>query len=147
MGSPAVRILRYRPDTQAKANSILGLQVDILPNDVPIDPPDAEWWVAVSAEDETQCLGFGAFKVCKGMPYGYLARSGVSPASRGHGIQRKLILAREQFARRIGMTHMVSDTARFNYASSNSLIRAGYKLYDPLHRWSFDDGNYWIKRL
>ena len=50
-------------------------------------------------------------------------------------------------ARRRGMVAMVTDTHLTNHASSNSLIRSGYKLYEPGSRWALMDGLYRMKRL
>lgn len=77
---------------------------------------------------------------------GYLKRAGVLPAFRGHGLQGKLIRVRETKARRLGLTTMLTDT-KDNPASANSLIRAGYKIFEPAYRWAFQSSIYWKKDL
>lgn len=144
MGNETVRIVRVYPDSTVNENLIQSVQIDNMVSDKPVPSHEGYWWFAKKGD---LVVGFACLKVCAGMPYGYLARSGVYEQSRGEGIQQKLIYARERHARTLGLTHMVCDTSRANLASSNSLIRCGYKLYAPIEPWAFADGNYWIKRL
>jgi len=148
MASRDVRIVRCEPSNQFQLNLIASMQIDCLPGDTPIPGDEGYWWVAQKREDGRKLnIAFACLKVCAGMPYGYLARSGVYENHQGQGLQKRLIAARERYAKALGLTHMVCDTARTNYASSNSLIRCGYKLYRPIEPWAFEDGNYWIKKL
>lgn len=77
---------------------------------------------------------------------GYLKRAGVLQAYRGQGLQRKLITVRERKARKLGFNMMLTDTTD-NPPSSNSLIRAGYKIFEPAYRWAFPHSIYWRKTL
>jgi GNAT superfamily N-acetyltransferase len=77
---------------------------------------------------------------------GYLKRAGVLKAYRGNGLQKRLITVREKKARRLGLTRMVTDTTD-NPSSANSLIRAGYKIFEPEERWAFKNSIYWRKTL
>lgn len=148
MGNSAVRVLRCEAVDQSQTNILQAMQIDCLPADAPIPSHEGYWWVAQQVVDGRKLnVAFACLKVCKGMPYGYLARSGVYGPAQGMGLQKRLIRARERYARQLGLTHMVCDTARDNFASSNSLIRCGYKLYQPIQPWSFAHGNYWIKVL
>jgi GNAT superfamily N-acetyltransferase len=76
----------------------------------------------------------------------YLKRAGVLHAFRGRGLQRRMIAVREKRARREGFTTMITDTTD-NPASANSLIRAGYKIFEPADRWAFPRSIYWRKAL
>lgn len=139
-----VSIRRYRP--KADRAVLSALQATILPYDIPITvrPIDLAWvaWRGSIA------VGFAVLRpVTSDAGFGYLARAGVAEGARGHGLQRRLIRVREAAARRLGWTALVSDTSRINLASSNSLIREGYKLYAPAKKWGFKDGNYWLKWL
>lgn len=78
---------------------------------------------------------------------GYLKRAGILAKYRGRGLQRKLIKVREAQARRNGWTQMITDTAFHNVQSSNNLIRAGYRLFEPGWRWGLTTGLYWVKDL
>jgi GNAT superfamily N-acetyltransferase len=77
---------------------------------------------------------------------GYLKRAGVLRDYRGQGLQRRMITVRERKARRLGLTTMLTDTTD-NPASANSLIRAGYKIFEPAYRWAFNHSIYWKKDL
>jgi GNAT superfamily N-acetyltransferase len=77
---------------------------------------------------------------------GYLKRCGVLSCARGNGLQRKLITVRERYARRLGYTHLVSDTTNA-IASSNNLIKAGYRLFIPKDPWGPNGALYWRKEL
>lgn len=77
---------------------------------------------------------------------GYLKRAGVLKAYRGSGLQRRLITVREHKARALGLTTMLTDTTE-NPPSANSLIRAGYKIFEPTYRWAFSYSIYWRKAL
>lgn len=146
MGRSNVRVIEYHVNGQYEINLLTGAQVAILSTDAPCDPAIGHWFVAVDVASD-QTAGFAQLKVSALPGYGYLSRSGVYESHRGQGIQARLIRARERKARKLGLTHMVCDTSNNNHASSNSLIRCGYKLYEPKERWAFADGLYWIKRL
>lgn len=140
MGNRNFRILRSR-DTFL----LTTLQQTCLPSDHPLDPSQGDWWVVWEGKEP---VGFASLKPTAADPtWGYLARAGVVPAARGNGLQKRLIVVRESRARKLGMTTMVTDTANFNVASSNSLISRGYRLYRPARVWGFNDGNYWKKEL
>lgn len=140
MGSSSVRILRCRDQV-----TLIRLQQECLPNDDPLDPSKGDWWVGWKGGDP---VAFACLKPTRGDPAtGYLARAGVLPSARGQGLQKRLVKVREKRARELGMTHVVTDTANYNVASSNSLIACGYRLYRPSYVWGFPDGNYWRKEL
>lgn len=80
----------------------------------------------------------------------YLCRVAVFYSHSGRQLQRKLIRVRERWARAQGMDWMVTDTGTPNYASSNSMIACGYKLWNPPRetRWAFyPKPLYWHKKL
>lgn len=76
----------------------------------------------------------------------YLARAGVVPEFRGHGLQKRMIELRERWARKNGYRWAVTDTTD-NPASSNSLIARGYRLYEPTVAWGPTRAIYWRKKL
>jgi GNAT superfamily N-acetyltransferase len=77
---------------------------------------------------------------------GYLCRAGVLESHRGRGLQKRLIRVRERKARKLGWTHVVTDTYE-NPASANSLIKCGFRSYLPRNPWGAKGVAYWIKRL
>lgn len=110
-------------------------------------PPYDEgfWWVAYFNDDEP--VGFASVKQSTLGPHvGYFIRCGVLHEHRGKGLQQRLIRVRLTKAKRMGWTRVVTDTRR-NTSSSNNLIAAGFKLFEPQVRWAFEDGLYWTKSL
>ncbi len=119
------------------------------------DLPRGYWWLAYDkAAFETYnrltppvAVGFCGLTITPAdNTTGYLKRAGVLKAYRGNGLQRRLIAVREKKARKLGLTLMITDTTE-NAASSNSLINAGYKLFEPQYRWAFKQSLYWRKHL
>lgn len=106
-----------------------------------------DWWV-VTEDKSPEIIGFaGLTKSPYSEHFGYLKRSGVLPAHRGHGLQRRLIRVREGRARKLGWSHIITDTTD-NPASANTLIRAGYRLFRPRHPWGpLDETLYWKKTI
>ena len=104
----------------------------------------AFWWFAVD-EDEVP-VGYAGLTY---FPTGvaFLSRSGVLPGSRGHGLQRRLVAAREREARKAGVERMVTYTSVYNIHSSNNLIKCGYTLYTPAYEWGLKGACYWEKNL
>lgn len=77
---------------------------------------------------------------------GYLKRAGVLKAYRGNGLQGRMIRVRETKARKLGLHTMLTDTTE-NPPSSNALIKAGYRIFEPENRWAFTYSIYWKKDL
>lgn len=104
---------------------------------------DAEWWVV---EDHTGgSVAFGGLRTSKDELGAYLCRSGVHPLVRGQGLQRKLIKARETWARKQGLKFLTTDTVFGNYHSANNLIASGFRMFNPISPWGADDSSYWRK--
>jgi GNAT superfamily N-acetyltransferase len=114
----------------------------------PIDTDQGVWWLVFS---DMTCgpypVGYGGLKWSHTEIDGiYLCRSGVLEEHRGNGLQVRLLRARETWARKTLATVMVTDTTG-NFASANSLIKAGYRLYQPEEPWAFPNSLYWKKKL
>jgi GNAT superfamily N-acetyltransferase len=77
----------------------------------------------------------------------FLCRVGVDRAHRGHGLQKRLIRARELAARRAGIKQLVTYCVPWNEASANNLIACGYRLYRPASRWGGAGCIYFQKRI
>lgn len=102
------------------------------------------WWLAYF---EKEPIGFAGLTPSQlGFNCGYLKRSGVLVEHQGHGLQKRLIRVREAKAKKLGWKRLVTDTTD-NPASSNSLYRAGFKLFAPAYPWAFDNTLYWTKTL
>lgn len=103
------------------------------------------WWIAYCG---SLLVGFAGLADSHSAPgYGYLKRSGVLPQYRGRRLQRRLITARERWARGHGLLGLVTDTTE-NPASANSLIGRGYRIYEPKKPWTrWKQTIYWHKRF
>lgn len=71
----------------------------------------------------------------------------IGPECRGHGLQRKLLQVREQFAIACGCKLAITSTVRDNYASANNLIKSGYYLSPPLLKGYHPDDLWWRKEI
>jgi GNAT superfamily N-acetyltransferase len=107
------------------------------------DTTIGHWWIAYAGKEP---VAFAGVQSARTPDCGYLVRSGVLKAHRGHGLQVRLLRAREKQARKNGWKYLLTDTTN-NIPSSNSLIRAGFHLFEPKYRWAFDCSLYWEKEL
>lgn len=99
------------------------------------------WWVAY---DGKAPAGYCCLRESQSQPgWGYMSRAGVVEKYRGRGLQKRMIKTRLTHAKKLKMKGVVSDTAKYNVASSNSLIACGFKLYRPEWPWSFESALYW----
>jgi GNAT superfamily N-acetyltransferase len=127
------------------AETLLKVQKQTLPHDDTLDPATGLWWLAWG--EDGAVAGFASLHPSKRwLETGLLSRAGVLLHYQGHGLQKKLIRARERFARRLGWGWMISDTTD-NPASANSLISCGYRLYEPRWPYRVKETLYWRKRL
>lgn len=118
-----------RAASAADRERCIALERKILCDDDPYTSPLAMWFLA---EDDGQPIGFGAVTPLVAEPgRWFLARAGVAKSHRGLGVQRRLIRAREAYARRCGATSLTTYTSRENVRSANNLIKCGYRLYIP----------------
>jgi len=109
--------------------------------------PDFElghWWIAT--EQERSVAFAGIVPSTMGPGIGYLSRVGVIREICGHGLQRRLMRAIEQCARRSGMYCIISDTTD-NIVSANNFIRSGYVLFQPRTPWAWESSLYWRKTM
>lgn len=101
------------------------------------DLDSAAWWVGVDEHGGAQC--YAGARVWRaeydGEQAAYLHRAGVSPDARGMGLQRRLVLARLRWARDQGLPEAWTYTSHDNFASINTLIRCGFRVWSPNHWW------------
>jgi len=98
------------------ADCFLGEHLDTL-------PLGGAWWVGFDGQTPVCYAGLAR----AGKKWS-LTRAGVLASHRGHGLQRRLVRARERHARRRGATQVSSYTHAGNYPSANTLISCGYRL-------------------
>jgi len=125
-------------------DALLRLQRRALPQDEPISTKVGWWWLAMDGDDPVAFAG--SYQSSRWLDAIYLCRAGVLASHRGQGLQKRLIKAREQHARSIGMNWLITDTTD-NPASANSLIGCGFRLYEPAAPWAGPTSLYWRKRL
>ena len=122
-------------------NLLLYLQKQILPADQPYEPTRGHWWIVYAENGKP--VGFaGLVRSIKWTDTGYLCRAGVLDGFTGQGLQLRMIKARLAQAKRLGWNWCITDTTK-NPASANSLINAGFKIYNPANKWSFRNAIYW----
>jgi len=127
------------------AETLLKVQATTLPFDDALDPATGFWWLAWG--EDGAVAGFASLHPSKRwLETGLLSRAGVLLHYQGHGLQKKLIRARERHARRLGWGWMISDTTD-NPASANSLISCGYRIYEPRWPYRVNETLYWRKKL
>lgn len=103
------------------------------------------WWLVYF---EGAPVGFaGLTPMIPFASVGYLKRAYVLPAHRGRGLQRRLLLIREDKARQLGWNLLVSECAPDNIWSSRNFAKAGYEKFDPEQPWGAPDSIYWMKQL
>jgi GNAT superfamily N-acetyltransferase len=76
-----------------------------------------------------------------------LDRVGLHDCARGKGFQRKLIRLREQRAKELGYSEVVTYVSSYNIISLNNLIKAGYRAYEPPVRSAAEHFVYLKKEL
>lgn len=141
------RIRRAEPED---IDEILALDRTCFPLDTAPDTREhVAWWLVEECSGaQPVAVGYAAAQVsAQYTGVVYLSRVGVLPEARGCGLQRRLIRAREAWARRQGCTHCRTDTAPHNVASQRSLIRCGYLPFAPRIPWAGQGYIYWIRRL
>ena len=102
------------------------------------------WWWLLKANPNILC-GFAGMVPFEPFPgVGYLKRAYISPDYRGHGLQLRMIEAREEKAREIGWHLLVSETnCTF---SARNFERAGFERCEPEQPWA-GSAIYFVKRL
>lgn len=141
---PPIRLREVNGKDEEYRTILRGLQLLTLPFDAPLDTLTGHWWVAFDGDSP---VAFGGLVDSLQTPgAGYLCRAGVLPSHRGQGLQARLLKARENKARKLGMGALVTDTFD-NPHSSNNLIRAGFRLYEPPYPYGAEGTNYWLKAL
>lgn len=114
------------------------------PTDKMYLPTKGFWWIAY--KENTPAAFAGLVYTKDNKTIGYMARAGVLRAHRGNGLQKRLIEARICKAKSVNMKS-ICTTTYCNYVSSNNLIAAGFRMYDPNTPWGAEGTNYWQLKL
>lgn len=93
-----------------------------------------EWWVIIDKKEIIAYCGHSFIQFSTLNHYIYFNRAWVRKDYRGKGIQKRLIKIRMKSAKKI--THVIlTYTMIDNYASINSLISCGFKIYEPEYKY------------
>lgn len=140
-----IRCKKVNPLSSVRARETLDLlQMAVMPDDFKCEyKPQDLWWIV---ERDGLPVAYACTRPVSAH-WWYLARVGVLKEARGNGLQKKLIRLRCNAAKKAGGVAMITDTRADNYPSSNSLIACGFRLYEPVDRWAFVTGLYWMKDL
>ncbi len=106
---------------------------------------DGYWWL-VYHKGHIPVAFAGMVEMNPFSGYGYLKRCLTKPDHYGHGLQFRLMCAREAKARQLGWTHLVSECLEENTYSSANFRRAGFVQTFPEQPWA-KDSIYWLKVL
>lgn len=127
----------------SRAEVILQLDEEVFPADPRPDVSRGAWWVAWQ---DGEPVGYaGARLDAEGNCY--FPRCGVLKHARGQGLQQRFIQARLRWAREQGCQTAYTYTLIDRCPSSNSLVRAGFRLYRPEWLYVGQNVNYWRKAL
>jgi len=100
-------------------------------------------WLATDATGEA--VGFASVRPTIDHPEAaFLSRAGVLSGHRRRGLHTRLLKVRETYCEG-RFDYIWTYTASWNLASANSIIRAGYLLFDPW--WSIENNFYFKKEL
>src|SRR5579859_4595208 len=104
------------------------------------------WWLARTWE--RSIIGFaGLVPMTPFHGVGYLKRAFVVPTFRGQGLQLFFMRARENKARELGWTKLVSEVAVDNERSIANFLKAGFIQVEPEQKWGAPGSVYFVKRL
>lgn len=105
-----------------------------------------EWWVIIHKEDIIAYCGHAYVQHTPTNHYVYFTRAWVKREYRGKGLQKKLINLRLRSAKKL-TNSVITYTMIDNYASINSLISCGFRLYCPEYQYIDGDVLYFIKHI
>lgn len=109
--------------------------------------PDDEWshdeHIHWAVYFEHKVIGFASLKLIDKSRGGFLSASGVYPKHRGNNLQTRLIKTRINWAKRNGLRYLITYTTFKNYPSMVSLLKCGFKFYDPEWPWVGPDVHYY----
>lgn len=128
---------RFTIRRTANADVVFALDYKMFWDTPIVDNGHMEYWLVWN---DGKPIGY-----CATTNYGehiFMSRCGVLPEFRGHGLQKRMIRARELFH---GNKEYFTYVSLRNPASINSLISCGYKAYAPQRRYAGDEFIYLIK--
>lgn len=102
------------------------------------------WWLVLHG---AEVVAFAGLTPMTPFPdVGYLKRCYVMPDHHGHGLQYRLMMARELKAKQLGWSMLVAECSESNIYSSSNFRKAGFERTDPEQPWAANAA-YWVKSL
>lgn len=117
-------------------------------SDEPVKPEGSWWWLI--RDGRGKAIAFAGLRACQyeaNRGLAYMVRAGVRTKHRGKGLQKLLIRARVQLAKRKGFKEIVTYVMDWNLASANNLIACGFRLYTPASKYGGSKALYFRKAL
>lgn len=138
--SPKLNMIRIIKSTRAiHAKAAEDLHKQIFPRQIAFPKKDLLW---VVIDDDV--VGYATAREVKQELK--LTMCGIAEEYRGLKLQRRLIRARYNYAKRNALQRVVTYTTT-NPPSENNLIDCGFKLYRPKNKWAGAYANYWYKNI
>jgi RimJ/RimL family protein N-acetyltransferase len=106
-------------------------------------PKDGVWWLVWRGSEAVAFTGIKESTVYPGN--GYIALQGVVPKHRGQQLQLRMIRVAQRYAQSQGWAELITETIHDNARSGNTMIRAGFKMFAPVHPWNNAPVCYWRK--
>lgn len=138
-------VRRVDPTDPKIAATLVGMQAFCLPGDT-VYYPDNGWWFLVFDESKAPVGFAGMVPSLQWKDAVYFCRAGVLETHRGHGLQKRLIHARINHARKLGYKWAISNTYE-NPPSINSMVNCGFRAYTPSKPWCAEGTCYWRLEL
>jgi GNAT superfamily N-acetyltransferase len=132
------------PKISAILHGMNGRSPDLFPPLLERHLESGFWWLAMHERNPVGFAGLVAMEPFANV--GYLKRCYVMPDHRGHGLQYRLLMARELKARQLGWSTLVSETKADNTHSASNFRKAGFEQCEPEQKWA-RDSIYWVKHL
>lgn len=139
--------MSYKIRQEPMPLAVIPLDEICFPADDRINPADSLWWIAWHGKQPVAYAGLRLCRLEQNLGAAFLCRAGVIPAHRGRGLQKRLIRVRENAARKLAITELVTYCVTYNAPSINSLIRCGYRTYNPATKYGGPNAVYFRKPL
>lgn len=139
--------MNYSIRRDALPAAVLQMDEVCFPADYRVKLQDSLWWTVWANKEPVAYAGLRVCIAKYNVGAGFLCRVGVMPDHRGHGLQKRLLRVREKAARKLGLRKLVTYCVPWNYASINSLIGCGYRVYEPGSKYGGTGAIYLEKNL
>ena len=117
---------------------IAAMDALLFPADLPIENwENTSWWIGTVGGEEACYCGIQNW----GSGVHYLRRAGVLEKFQGNGFQKKML--KQRLSSVPSGDVIVTDTSPSNYASINSLIASGFRIYLPQNPWVGEPALFW----